>query len=198
MALWNEDGKKSRLYYECACGYNKAEKKKKEQRASLSYFFVHCLRWDRREKNVPCKPRPDHSKCSSQAILWGKNNTTLSARCACVCAQTLSRRNKVREKSVADTLATTTRRALTRSWLVRQVSSVLPLTAGKTEMAPWANLRGSFTTRDNVHVACLHHSHPSFPRHSKKNLGNLPRIEKEMKKQWPGKYDQLAHCSTRG
>lgn len=112
------------------------KKKKKEQRASLSYFFVHCLRWDRREKNVPCKPRPDHSKCSSQAILWGKNNTTLSARCACVCAQTLSRRNKVREKSVADTLATTTRRALTRSWLVRQVSSVLPLTAGKTEMAP--------------------------------------------------------------
>lgn len=65
-------------------------------------------------------------------------------------------------------LATAKCAALTRSRLVRQVSSVLPLTAGKTGMAPWANLRGSFTTRDNVHFACLHHSHPSFPRHSKK------------------------------
>lgn len=65
-------------------------------------------------------------------------------------------------------LATAKCAALTRSRLVRQVSSVLPLTAGKMGMAPWANLRGSFTTRDNVHVACLHHSHPSFPRHSKK------------------------------
>lgn len=43
------------------------------------------------------------------------------------------KKKKRERKSVADMLA---RRALTRSRLVRQVSSVLPLTAGKMGMAP--------------------------------------------------------------
>lgn len=103
-----------------------------------------------------------------------------------MCAQMLSRRNKKlklkkKVKSVADMLASTRCAALTRSRLVRQVSSVLPFTAGKMGMAPWANLRGSFTTRDNVHVACLHHSHLSFPRHSKETLAPSHASRKKWK-----------------
>lgn len=53
-----------------------------------------------------------------------------------MCAQMLFRRNEKKKKSVADMLATAKCAALTRSRLERQVSSVLPLTAGKMGMAP--------------------------------------------------------------
>lgn len=116
-------------------------------------------------------------QCTLQASSWSqqvwqpsytvrqKQYHALCQVCVCVHRCCLE---ETKKKSVADMLATAKCAALTRSRLVRQVSSVLPLTAGKMGMAPWANLRGSFTTRDNGHVACLHHSHPSFPRHSKK------------------------------
>lgn len=173
------------LITECACGYNKAKKRTACTSSTLLFYAALSAmgKEQKKKKNAPWSPHHDHSKGGSQAILEGKSDTTLSARCACVCTDI---NQEKKGKSVADMLA---RRALTRSRLVRQVSSVLPLTAGKMGMAPWANLRGSFTTRDNVHVACLHHSRPTFPRHSEKPWHLPPhwgRNEKMMTRQnWP-------------
>lgn len=148
---------------ECACSYKKSQKW-----TVCPYPTFSCTVCDGKKGR----------QCTLQASSWSQQvwqpsytvrQKQYHALCqVCVCVHRCCLEETKKKKSVADMLATAKCAALTRSRLVRQVSSVLPLTAGKMGMAPWANLRGSFTTRDNVHVACLHHSHPSFPRHSKK------------------------------
>lgn len=92
---------------------------------------MHCLRWQRKE-NYLASPILIIASVAAKLYCEAKTIPRFVPDVR-VRAQTLSRRN-AKKKCVADMLATAGC-ALTRSRLVRQVSGVLPLTAGKMGMA---------------------------------------------------------------
>lgn len=119
------------LITECACGYNKAKKRTACTSSTLLFYAaLSAMGKEQKKKKHLEAPTMITAKVAARLYWKAKAITTLSARCACVCADI---NQEKKGKSVADMLA---RRALTRSRLVRQVSSVLPLTAGKMGMAP--------------------------------------------------------------
>lgn len=100
----------------------------------LPYFFMHCLRWEKGKTMYLAGLILITASVAAKLYCEAKTIPRFVPGVR-MCAQMLFRRNE-KKKSVADMLATAKCAALTRSRLVRQVSSVLPLTAGKMGMAP--------------------------------------------------------------